>query len=323
MSNMKKIFAAFGVAILLLVGGAAQVFAHNNKTTADCNGLSVNLTHYNTQPKKGEDRKNSVKVWVDGNLTAHDNDFGSTYVNYFPFENKYVNHTYRVQVKAWDDTNGKRGWSFDTKTVEVKACDRPEKPEPIVEVITRGVDNCELGGFYSQVGTRTTDWRWDSDKGEWVKTEPVDEWTDEFDKIRDYTDEEKVEKGCVVPTPTPTPTEPTPTDTPTGTPTPTPTPTEPTEEPTPTPSPSETETPTPTPTSSETPSTTPTATPSVTPTDSSTVSPSPSNSPSPNAAPALLAQTGFDGGKLATAGVLAALLGAWLVYKSRRRSSKH
>ncbi|WP_188316480.1 LPXTG cell wall anchor domain-containing protein [Solihabitans fulvus] len=115
--------AVTAVAATLWVGLAAPASAHNKTWTAACDTktgkttVSVDLTYYNA------DKANTVEL--------KDNDTELVAVTNFPDSFKTdktvagdVAHTFTLTVKAWDDTDGKKGFSFTQKQT-VPACVKP------------------------------------------------------------------------------------------------------------------------------------------------------------------------------------------------------
>lgn len=113
--------SALGVGVAAaaaLVGMAGTAGAHTPHVKAGCTDegtfLKVELKSYNAQ------KDNTVKI-TDGDTVVADTTFKSSYdLAKDDFDNT-VQHVFTVEVKAWDDPDGKRGWSF-TKTKTVEAC---------------------------------------------------------------------------------------------------------------------------------------------------------------------------------------------------------
>lgn len=66
---------------------------------------------------------NSVKVWIDG-VVVEDKFFGTNYSRVFDFGNKYVAHDWKVQITAWNDPTGSKGWT-KTRTGTSTPCEIP------------------------------------------------------------------------------------------------------------------------------------------------------------------------------------------------------
>lgn len=90
------------VSLVTVVGLPA--LAHDGIVTADCNGLHVELTLFNT---RGD---NEVTVTVDGSVVAHVADFGAGYTLDHPWDPN-LDHTYTVVALAWDDPDSTKGFS--------------------------------------------------------------------------------------------------------------------------------------------------------------------------------------------------------------------
>lgn len=118
---MRRIITALSALVVALVGVIALVApasAHVPWAGADCQALSVDLVKYND---KGT---NHVTVTIDG-TAVYDEDFGTSFVQDFTFDDETVAHTWKVEVTAWDDPQGKSGW---TRTFE--GASEPCIPEP-------------------------------------------------------------------------------------------------------------------------------------------------------------------------------------------------
>jgi LPXTG-motif cell wall-anchored protein len=102
-----------------LIGFAGTASAHTPDVKASCEGdtttLWVQLKSYN-----GKDGKsNTVKV-TDGGQSLVDTTFKSAYEDSFETSGA-VDHVFTVTVKAWDDPQGDKGYSF-TKELKVEKC---------------------------------------------------------------------------------------------------------------------------------------------------------------------------------------------------------
>lgn len=127
------VLATVSAGMIGFVGSAA---AHTNKSSAECvdptTTLTVDLTAYSSK------HTNTVKI-TDGDKVLHeDNDFGDKYAEKFEVPGD-VKHVFTIEVKAGDDVNGDRGFSF-TKEYTVEACVQPTTPPetttPPVETTT-------------------------------------------------------------------------------------------------------------------------------------------------------------------------------------------
>lgn len=103
-----------------LVGFAGTAGAHTPDIKAVCEDgattLSVNLTAYNAK------EANTVRV-TDGDEVLAEAEFGTDYKDEWEVAGD-VDHTFTVEVHAWDDKSGDKGWTF-TKVKEVAKCVEP------------------------------------------------------------------------------------------------------------------------------------------------------------------------------------------------------
>ncbi|MCT2586942.1 hypothetical protein [Actinophytocola gossypii] len=127
---------AFGVtavtAAAALVGMAGTASAHTPDFSAECSAeegvttLQVELRAYNAR------ESNTVKV-TDGDTVLAQEKFGENFSQEWNDLDATVDHTFVIEVQAWDDPNGDRGWSF-TRELGVGACvdqtTPPEEPQP-------------------------------------------------------------------------------------------------------------------------------------------------------------------------------------------------
>ncbi|MFC0541888.1 hypothetical protein [Kutzneria chonburiensis] len=128
---------AIGAAVLL----AAPADAHTPSVTAGCvdgqTTLTIDLKDYNGS------HPNTVSATVqpDGVATKTslvDTTFQDSYHATFHDAKTIpsdVAETFVVTVKAWDDANGKNGWSF-TKTLPAKACQHSTPPSSTTATTT-------------------------------------------------------------------------------------------------------------------------------------------------------------------------------------------
>jgi hypothetical protein len=79
------------------------------------------VTHQVTVPGT----TNVVSVLIDGATIVDHQSFGTSYVQSFNYDDKYVAHTYKVIVRAWDDPNGSKGWSKNFNGTSTP-CQRPD-----------------------------------------------------------------------------------------------------------------------------------------------------------------------------------------------------
>jgi hypothetical protein len=98
----------------------AAVSAHTPEVSLTCDGgLVVSLTKYNSSGT------NSVAVSIDGSAVAGSPfTFGSSFSKTFSVTPPTSAHTAKVEVTAWDDPTGSKGW---TKTFNrsIEACQQP------------------------------------------------------------------------------------------------------------------------------------------------------------------------------------------------------
>jgi LPXTG-motif cell wall-anchored protein len=127
------VLATVSAGMIGFVGSAA---AHTNKSSAECvdptTTLTVDLTAYNTRVT------NTVKV-TDGETVLHEGEIKQgVYQEKFEVPGD-VAHVFTIVVKAGDDLDGKKGWSF-TDEHKVEACVQPTTPPetttPPVETTT-------------------------------------------------------------------------------------------------------------------------------------------------------------------------------------------
>ncbi len=103
---MRKTYATMMMAAVLTIAIAAPASAHNKALDYGCGGYSVTLTEYSVGGT------NTVEVTVDGVIVDSDDDFGRNYTWAGTWPD-YADHVLRVDVYAFDDPTGARGWTFD------------------------------------------------------------------------------------------------------------------------------------------------------------------------------------------------------------------
>jgi hypothetical protein len=114
MNNTKR--ALIGGIIAAVIGGtgaaaiAVPAFAHTPSVVATCSSLDVNLTNYSNSHQ--DDEVNTVTVTIDGAAVVPTTDFGSSYTYHADLASDTA-HTYDVNVTAWDDADGKKGYTKD------------------------------------------------------------------------------------------------------------------------------------------------------------------------------------------------------------------
>ena len=117
-----------------LIGFAGTAAAHTNRSSAECvddtTTLTVDLTAYNKR------ETNTVKI-TDGDTVLHEGEFDENYQEKFEVPGD-VEHVFTIDVKAGDDPEGKKGWSF-TQEHKVEACVEPSTP-PSSETSTPPVE---------------------------------------------------------------------------------------------------------------------------------------------------------------------------------------
>ncbi len=172
------------ITIGLVAGTGSAASAHTKSVSATCYKLSVSLTDYQTSGGQ-----NRVTVTVDGAQKA-DTAFGSSYSQTFPFADETVAHSWTVNVTAWDDPNGQKGWSF-TKSGTSEPCAPPDAcpdlpgTQPPGTMCTpphsdyekrevRGTPDCEHEKITVEKQKRTRTYTWDGDSWE---PGPWSEWT--------------------------------------------------------------------------------------------------------------------------------------------------
>lgn len=108
-----------------LIGFAGTAGAHTNRSAAECvdgvTTLTVDLTAYDDSKKN----KNTVTI-TDNDEVLDDAEFGKGYQDTFEVPGD-IDHKFTVDVKAWDDPEGKQGWTF-TKVIDVAKCVEPTQP---------------------------------------------------------------------------------------------------------------------------------------------------------------------------------------------------
>lgn len=104
-----------------LIGFAGTAAAHTNKSSAKCEGDTTTLTVDLTAYRKNEENKqsNTFKI-TDGETVLDEGTFDRNYQKEFEFPGD-VDHVFTIDVTAWDDPKGERGWTF-TQEHEVAAC---------------------------------------------------------------------------------------------------------------------------------------------------------------------------------------------------------
>lgn len=117
------------IALALSIVVAPPAWAHTSSISDECGLLSVDLHFYSTGGD--EEDTNSVTVTIDGEVVDEDTDFGASYDEEFELT-EYEAHSWMVEVEAWDDPDGEKGWTF-TDSGEIEPCEEPPTP-PFVRV---------------------------------------------------------------------------------------------------------------------------------------------------------------------------------------------
>ncbi|MEV6609380.1 hypothetical protein [Kutzneria sp. NPDC051319] len=148
---------AIGAAVLL----AAPADAHTPTLTAGCVGeqttLTIDLKDYNGS------HPNSVSATVQAAGAKSTTSLVQT-----TFQDKYhatfhdakaipsdVAETFVVTVKAWDDANGKNGWSF-TKTLQAAACQKSTPPPTTTTTTTTATTTTSTTAVTTTTAPSTT-----------------------------------------------------------------------------------------------------------------------------------------------------------------------
>lgn len=109
---------ALAVAATLLLA-ATPASAHVPKVDASCDQegttLDIKLSNYKT----GGD--NTLTVIADGKTIIDEKVFGTSFANKWTTFDPKVEHEFEVEVVAWDDPDGTKGWSTSEELV-VEAC---------------------------------------------------------------------------------------------------------------------------------------------------------------------------------------------------------
>jgi hypothetical protein len=123
----RGITAAITIAILAILMLTTIVIAHTPSVTLTCEGgLTVVLTKYSPQGR------NQVRITVDGVVIVEQDfiqEYGLTDQELDPF----TSHTAFVQVYAWDDPTGSKGYSKEY-TLSLEPCQESPTPSPTPEV---------------------------------------------------------------------------------------------------------------------------------------------------------------------------------------------
>lgn len=108
-----------------MIGFAGSAVAHTNKSKAVCEGDTTTLTVDLTAYRKHNEEANTVKI-TDGETVLHEGEFDVNYQEQFEVPGD-VEHVFMIDVTAWDDPKGDKGWTF-TQEHKVAACVEPTTP---------------------------------------------------------------------------------------------------------------------------------------------------------------------------------------------------
>lgn len=115
-----RALGAGAAAAAALIALAAPASAHTPDVEANCvdgtTTLTVELVKYNPR------QPNTVKV-TDGDAVLVEEEFGEEFTQRWELPGD-VDHNFVVEVSAWDDPNGEKGWSFVSE-LGVGACVTP------------------------------------------------------------------------------------------------------------------------------------------------------------------------------------------------------
>lgn len=119
---------AVALAAVAALALATPANAHTPKVQASCEDegttLKVKLSNYNAQDD------NILTVVADGEAIIEEKVFGTSFDENWADFDPTVKHEFVVEVIAWDDPDGKKGWSFsETLPVEACAATPPTTPE--------------------------------------------------------------------------------------------------------------------------------------------------------------------------------------------------
>jgi LPXTG-motif cell wall-anchored protein len=129
-----RALGAGAVAAIALVGSAVPASAHVPDAKAICDPetgrttLTVDLTRYSSE------HPNTVKI-TEGETVIAETDFGTTYQKSFADFSGAVDHTFVVDVKAWNDPQGTKGYSVKL-TRSATACVKDTTPPIMVTTTT-------------------------------------------------------------------------------------------------------------------------------------------------------------------------------------------
>ncbi|MBL0887364.1 hypothetical protein [Myceligenerans indicum] len=135
---MKKFLAGSALTAVALGGMVAMApaaSAHIPNTTADCNGLNVDLKQYHG---------GSIEVVIDDKVVDSTefpggSEYWSSFVKQYPFEDDTVEHTWSVTVDAYDDDQ------YDyADQGSVAACATPPAKETAVPATPEVVAGCAV-----------------------------------------------------------------------------------------------------------------------------------------------------------------------------------
>src|SRR5215470_5666026 len=127
-------------AVATLALAATPALAHTPRVDAHCDAAGTTLDLKLSNYRAGGE--NTLTVIADGKTIIDEKVFGTSFSNTWTFDPK-AEHEFAVEVVAWDDPDGARGWSFSEKRV-VQACvaaattsqEAPKAPVTTSPVIT-------------------------------------------------------------------------------------------------------------------------------------------------------------------------------------------
>lgn len=164
MSRRTKLISVFGALIALvafvLVFFSPSAGAHTPSVTSTCSSLKIDLENYaNAQ----HGAANTIKVTVDGK-EVENTTFGKSYIKEFPLA-QYSNHTYLVDVVAWDNGHYNVHQSGTTT-----ACSLPPAPKD-TKVYDGKYHFSDCDNYYESDQYTVTHYTWDGTK--WVGSASV------------------------------------------------------------------------------------------------------------------------------------------------------
>ena len=108
--------------------------AHTGKDYADCKAFYTDQDSY-AASQNG--KWNTITVTIDGKVVLDKKQFGSSYSNSFPFADKIHEHTWKVQVTAWDSNH--YGYTNSGKSTPCAPDHVPANPQLTKQVVCGSV----------------------------------------------------------------------------------------------------------------------------------------------------------------------------------------